>query len=92
MNVSVQEVCPSGLFGKLHFTPAYPASNLLPLGPLSRKRRQHMSTVTRGLLLSLAMLACVLACIETIATAFEERDARTQEQEELRDTPHRPLQ
>ena len=51
-----------------------------------------MSTVTRGLLLSLAMLACVLACIETIATAFEERDARTQEQEELRDTPHRPLQ
>jgi hypothetical protein len=43
-----------------------------------------MSSLTKGILLSLAMLVGVLVGIELLTTAFEERDARTQEQDQVR--------
>jgi hypothetical protein len=44
-----------------------------------------MSTYAKGFLLGLAMLAGIAAGIELLSTAFEERDNRTQERDQLRD-------
>ena len=44
-----------------------------------------MSTYTKGFLIGLAMLAGIVASIELLSTAFEERDNLTQERDHVRD-------
>ena len=44
-----------------------------------------MSTHTKGLLIGLAMLAGIAVGIELLSTAFQERDNRVQQKDEMRD-------
>ena len=44
-----------------------------------------MSINTRGILISLAMLAGIAVGIVILSAAFQERDMRTQEQDQRRD-------